>query len=308
MPLAHTAYRPHPEVELLDTRPISIEGAVASLEVSLRGDDSGKDEGPSVPGSSLVNYRHIPAIVESLKSDWMSAPAGDVPGKCFVEVHGRLEAHLSPCFMGERLIEGMRGAVGGLLMRYSVNLGCVPIGFKRLEPAGTHAALVAESPYVHFLIDFQAVGFVPRQGNKLVGRMSDVQTAIGVNVKILNFFNCFVRKADLPADAKYDAESGKWMVGEGEGRRKLGKKTRPMCVQVLDPIAETMASSVLSFRGYLCRDDKPGRPSLGGQNTNDAENTSQTAVNSKRKPNGGDLEVNGKKKKRQSKASAAQDP
>merc|ERR1719343_481565 len=109
-----------------------------------------------------------------------------------------MEAHMNPCFMGDRLVEGMRGSVGTLLFRYSSDLQCIPVGFKRLEPCGTHAAVVAESPYIHFLINFTTIGFVPQVGKSLLGRIQETQTAIGMNVQILNAFNFFVRKADLP--------------------------------------------------------------------------------------------------------------
>jgi len=98
-----------------------------------------------------------------------------------------------------------------------------------LKPAGSHAAVVGESPYVHYLIEFTAIGFAPKKGTTMVARPSEAQTAIGFNAKLLNKFNCFVRKGDLPKDAYFDGEEGQWMRGNGE---RLVNEQSPIWVQV----------------------------------------------------------------------------
>merc|ERR1719203_2608529 len=119
---------------------------------------------------------------------------------------------MHPCFMGDRLMEGMRGAAGHLLMRYTRKLKYVPLGFRQLRPAGSHGAIVGESAYVHFLIEFLAVGFRPAKGRRLIGRLGAVQTAVGVNYSVLSNFNFFVHKANLPSGAWFDVAEGTWML------------------------------------------------------------------------------------------------
>lgn len=256
--MAHTPYRPQPEVELLSTVPVTIEDAIRGLEDAALGvcaARTGLERLYNIPGSSLVNFRQVPRIVESLQQDWRNVPVKGRPDACFVEVHGRLEIHMHPCFMGERLMEGMRGAVGTLLLRYSSTLNCVPLGFKSLLPAGTHAALVFESPYVHFLIDFRAIGFVPKEGHRLVGKVGEVQTAIGINFTILNCFNLLVHKSALPSGVWFDAKESAWMTETG----KLGGDGLPLCVQISKPIAEDSGPDPLNFRGILCWSELNGR-------------------------------------------------
>lgn len=231
MPLPHTPFRPIPEVEFLGRTPLSVEEAVAALEASCSVGLKGGSTAANVPGSSLVAFRQIPDVVRSLKMDWLPL-AADARPSCFFEVHGRMEAHLHPCFMGERLVEGMRGSVGQLLLQYNADLKCMPLGFKRLYPAGTHAAIVAESPYVHFLIEFHAIGFAPSIGMRMLGRPAETQTAIGCNVKVLNVFNVFVSKRDLPQDARFEQQEGKWV--RGPEKRPLVNPANPSWVEVKD--------------------------------------------------------------------------
>lgn len=156
---------------------------------------------------------------------------------------------MHPCFLGDRLMEGMRGAAGTLLMRYIRQLQCVPLGFKRLKPAGTHAALVGESAYIHFLIDVCAVGFRPRKGGRLIGRLGNVQTAVGVNFTILNNFNCFVHKNGLPEGAWYDSIKSSWM--ESDTTKIGGKVNRPVRLILTEDLQESSAGAPVTFRGAM---------------------------------------------------------
>mmetsp|Transcript_111694 Transcript_111694/g.296873 ORF Transcript_111694/g.296873 Transcript_111694/m.296873 type:complete len:371 (-) Transcript_111694:289-1401(-) len=221
MPLAHTPFRPRPVVEFLGTRLISAEDAARGLASSVEGDSGELSEVRNeMPGSTLVNFRQIPGIVDALQTDWVGLRS---PPACFTEVRGRLETHLHPCFLGEKLALGLRGAAGALLFRFNKTLKCVPLGFTLLLPAGTHGAVVGESPYVHFLVDFRAVGFVPMEKQFLVGRPNEHQTAQGLNVLILNCFNMFVSKRTLPPELRFDAGSQCWVYGE-KGHRLRAKR------------------------------------------------------------------------------------
>ncbi|CAE8638904.1 unnamed protein product [Polarella glacialis] len=153
MPLAQKPHRPKPEVQLLRRRRISFEEAHDFLQQGLSSPSDGSSKGTEksevneeafleVPGSYLVSYRSIPAIVDSLRDEWVKLPQKKRPKSCFVEVVGRLECHLHPCFLSQ-LALGLRGAAGFLLHRYIETLGCIPLGFMELRPAGTMAALVA---------------------------------------------------------------------------------------------------------------------------------------------------------------------
>uniref|UniRef100_A0A6T1JZ30 RanBP2-type domain-containing protein n=1 Tax=Alexandrium monilatum TaxID=311494 RepID=A0A6T1JZ30_9DINO len=243
MPLAHSAYRPLPVVEFLGSRPISAEDAARGLASSVETDEGAAPEARyELPGSTLVNFRQIPGIVDALQTDWVSLPGRERPADCFVEVRGRLETHLHPCFLGEKLALGLRGAAGTLLLRFNKVLQCVPLGFTRLLPAGTHGAIVGESPYVHFLVAFSAVGFVPKQGQWFIGRIAEQQTMQGLNVLILNCFNMFIRRREMPRQLRFDDEKGIWSYeGEDEKAVRLRSKRGPIWVQ--------NRSSVIGSRG-----------------------------------------------------------
>lgn len=266
MPLAHAAYRPHPEVELLRIRPLKLSDAILALEEAISGDSGDGAETVHTPGTSLISFQQIPRVLESLQSEWSQAPVSEQPSNCFSEVHGRLLLHMHPCFLGERLMEGMRGAAGLLLMRYHATLQHVPLGFTVLKPVNTHAAVVGENAYVHFLIEFHCVGFRPRVGDKLIGRLGTVQTAVGINCTIFNNFNFFVHKSDLPAEAWFDSKEGCWMLGV----TKLGgkKNDHAICLELTKPVEENSGGSQpVNFKGIL-KSQLPGSTRQGGSSTN----------------------------------------
>jgi len=253
MPLAHTAYRPQPEVELLGAEPITIEDAVRGLEAAVAADEGVDD----AEGSALVNFRMVPRILESLKTDWAGLPAGERPA-CFVKVHGRLETHMHPCFLGEKLVAGLRGASGQLLLKFSSVLDCVPLGFTSIGPAGPLAATVGESPYVHFLADFWAVGFVPKESQWLMGRISDIQTAKGMNLQILNSFNFFAPRWTLPTQLWFDHAAGRWTDDTVPADSTLAKEWGTVWVQIKGKMAESSGPYPFNFRGTLHGPRRPG--------------------------------------------------
>jgi len=255
MPNAHSAYRPVPEVELLGTRRISLKEAILGLQEAVAGETgSGADSAAATPGSSLISFEQIPRVLESLNSEWKASSAEERSDNCFSEVRGRLTMHMHPCFLGDKLMQGMREAAGHLLMRHSAVLEHVLLGFKELKPANSHAAVVGESAYVHFLVEFRSIAFQPRKGTKMIGRLSGVQTAVGINCTIFNNFNFFVHKGDLPQDTWFDADAGAWMSGE----KKLVKKSAGY-VPLLLTVGIKEDSGPLNFKGVLAKHVPPPR-------------------------------------------------
>jgi len=217
-------------VEFLGTKPISAEDAARGLASSVEVEAGAAPEVRyELPGSTIVNFRQIPGIIDALQTDWVGLQGEERPADCFIEVRGRLETHLHPCFLGEKLALGLRGAAGTLLLRFNRILQCVPLGFTRLLPAGKHGAVVGESPYVHFLADFRAVGFVPKEGQWLIGRPSEQQTMQGLNVLILNCFNMFIKAKHLPPELRWDDDKKCWVYGDKAHR--LRAKRGPIWVQ-----------------------------------------------------------------------------
>jgi len=232
MPLAHTPFRPRPQVQLLQSTPKTVETAAGAFPAALEDASCSLDHHYTLPGSAYISYKSIPAIGESRQADWLHITNGCRPSDCFVEVRGLLETHMHPCFLGDKLRVGLQGAVGALLLHFNANLRCVPLCFTRLQPAGTHAAVVGESPYVHFLADFTAIGFAPMVGHHLIGRASKRQTRLGINLVILNCFNTFVRKQSLPAELSFDKRNGTWVHGSNADALTLGN---PIWVEVGSP-------------------------------------------------------------------------
>mmetsp|Transcript_57208 Transcript_57208/g.150553 ORF Transcript_57208/g.150553 Transcript_57208/m.150553 type:complete len:440 (+) Transcript_57208:122-1441(+) len=282
MPLAHTAYKPVPEVELLGCQPITIEDAVRGLEEAVAGDEG--EAHHNVPGSALVNFRQVPRILESLKKDWLNLPVGERPA-CFVRVHGRLETHMHPCFLGEKLVAGLRGASGMLLLKFSSVLDCVPLGFTSMEPAGSHAAVVGESPYVHFLADFWAVGFVPRESQWLVGRISEIQTARGMNLQVLNSFNFFAPRWCVPPQLWFDHAAGRWTDDTVPADSALAQEWGAAWVQIKGRITESSGSYPVNFRGSVHGPRRPGE--FPGDSQDPALEPPADGAKKKRKAEGG---------------------
>lgn len=214
MPFAQKPFKPKPEVELLRRRRLTFEDATALVRTSLKHNGKQKDGrgrndiDMEIPGVALVSFQHIPTILQTMEQDWISWPKDQRQRRsCFVEVTGRVETHLHPCFLS-RLDHGLRVTAGAMLHRWVESLGCIPLCFVELKPAGTHAAVVAESPYAHFLMHFRAVGFAPQKGDWLVGRMNQTQISGGMNVTVLGLVNCFIRKAYVPGEVEYTEGEG----------------------------------------------------------------------------------------------------
>jgi len=220
MPSAQKPHRPKADVELLRRERIAFETAEDLLRnaVGMQTTESrladlvqSKEEAIEVPGSALVSFRNIPAAAESLAKDWVTWKSSRrLRRSSFVKVTGRIETHLHPYYLS-RLGLGLRGAAGFLLHRWSESLRCIPLGFVELRPASSYAAVVAESPYVHFLMHFVAVGFAPRKGDWVVGRVSETQTRVGLNVTLLGLMNCLVRKWDLSTDLRFCPSTSRWL-------------------------------------------------------------------------------------------------
>eukprot|EP00930_Biecheleria_cincta_P057963 TRINITY_DN43828_c0_g1_i1.p1 TRINITY_DN43828_c0_g1~~TRINITY_DN43828_c0_g1_i1.p1 ORF type:complete len:393 (+),score=62.12 TRINITY_DN43828_c0_g1_i1:217-1395(+) len=238
MPFAQKPFKPKPEVELLRRRRLTFEDATALVQTSLKQDGKQSDGGVrddasmEVPGVALVSFQHIPTILQTMEQDWLTWPKDQRQCRsCFVEVTGRVETHLHPCFLS-RLDHGLRVAAGFMLHRWVERLGCIPLCFVELKPAGTHAAVVAESPYAHFLMHFRAVGFAPQKGDWLVGRMNQTQISAGMNVTVLGLVNCFIRKANLPEEIEYIEGEG-WRHKNSTGSDSKGSDAK---VRSLDQV------------------------------------------------------------------------
>lgn len=238
MPFAQKPFKPKPEVELLRRRRLTFEDATALVRTSLK--HNGKqndgyardDTDMEIPGVALVSFQHIPTILQTMEQDWLSWPKDQRQRRsCFVEVTGRVETHLHPCFLS-RLDHGLRVAAGFMLHRWVERLGCIPLCFVELKPAGTHAAVVAESPYAHFLMHFRAVGFAPQKGDWLVGRMNQTQISAGMNVSVLGLVNCFIRQKDLPGEVEYTEGEG-WQHKKSKDSKSKGSDAK---VQSLDQV------------------------------------------------------------------------
>jgi len=227
MPLANAPYRLRPAVELLSSKAITIEQAIGYLKKAVA-----VDEGPDlqlINTQSSVSYQQIPNILKSLENDWSGRKSDSRLSECFVLVHGRLEIHLHPFYLRD-VGHGLKIAAGELLLRYSDELSCVPLGISKLKPTGQLGAIVNESPYVHFFADFQAVAFVPAEHQRLLGRATQVQTFKGLNLQVLGFMHFLIPTRDVPpVSYTFDANSSEWTTKTGQ---KVQDTEGPLCVTV----------------------------------------------------------------------------
>lgn len=291
MPLAHSPHKPVPAVQLLSLKTITLQEAIdgmrKAVEVAGGNRRSLTDLVDVGPGSGVVNYQYLPGILRSLENDWAPLQNGERAADCFAEVRGHLEIHLHPHFMGAKLIAGLRGAAGVLLLRMNHALGCVPIGFTHLAPVGSQAALVGESPYLHFLVEFRSVAFVPREEQFLVGRIAEDQTRMGINVTLMNVIHFYCSKERIRNDFWYDDVKGEWHRSEGEEGNDLGDLVDHRCDPVWVQTKSWNKSSgmrILTLSGVLTWPPV----SLAGQKTAAPAKTPKKRVAASAAEGGGD--------------------
>jgi len=123
---------------------------------------------------------------------------------------------MHPCFLGDRLAGGLRRDAWQLLLRFSPKLGCMPMAFSKLRPTGTHGALVGESPWLHFLVDFAAVGFAPENGQWLLGSIKRTTSSRTINLAAFSFISCLVTLSGMPKQLRYDKSAGQWVDEDGK--------------------------------------------------------------------------------------------
>jgi len=160
-------------------------------------------------------------------------------------VHGRLEIHLHPFYLRD-VSHGLKVAARELLLRYSEELSCVPVELCKLRPTGHVGAIVNESPYVHFLTDFEAVAFVPAENQRPLGRATDVQTFKGLNLQALGFMHFLIPARNVPhASYTFDLKSSEWSTKTGQ---RVQDTEGQFCVTVT---TANTSSDTVSLSGVL---------------------------------------------------------
>lgn len=218
MPLAHTPCCRLPELQPLKRDKISSQRAAQKLREFHQQEALHKVEDAAAvvtSGHAQLSYSQLEGIIERLENDWVGHPEEHLLD-CFIEVEARTEIHMHPCYLGSRLKEGLRKAAGEILLKYQRALGCIPLTMADLKPEGSrHGAIVQDTPYVHFLAKFRAVGFAPQKSHWLLGRVNQEQpTPAGMNMRILNLVNVWVPRDSLPTELKYDRSLRAWLKGE----------------------------------------------------------------------------------------------
>lgn len=244
MPLAHQPFKVCPDVELISKKFLTFEDAADLLAngVGCRKiqSDSAEDllrarESLEVPGASLISFQSIEKIVQSLQEEWTTWPKKlRLKRSPFLLVTGRLEINLHPVYLGD-LGVGLRGQAGTLLHRWVEELQCIPLGFKEISPVGKHGAVVAASPFVHFYVHFKAVGFAPKKGDWLRGRVCEVQIEAGLNVTLVGLANCHIASKHLPRALRFCKKTKRWLGWQDEENGNSEDVSQPVVyVRVVD--------------------------------------------------------------------------
>lgn len=215
MPLSHSPCCPSPEVKLLKRVQLTAGDAANRLREFFEAE--AKTEAPELvtTGPAQVTYSQLRGILQRLENDWVDHSEVNIL-KCFVEVDAHVEIHMHPCYLGNRLKQGLRKAAGDILLKYHRVLGCIPLTMAEFRPAGSrHGALVGDTPYVHFVAKFKALGFAPRGKQWLLGRVSQTQPwSKGMNVNILDLININVGVDALPRELRYDRPTKAWLMND----------------------------------------------------------------------------------------------
>jgi len=215
MPLSHSPCCPSPEVKLLKRVVITAGDAANRLREFFEAE--AQTEAPELvtTGPAQVTYSQLRGILQRLENDWVDHSEAKLLN-CFVEVDAHVEIHMHPCYLGNRLKQGLRKAAGDILLKYHRALGCIPLTMAEFRPAGSrHGALVGDTPYVHFVASFKALGFAPRRKQWLLGRVAPTQPwSKGMNVSILDLININVGVDALPRELRYDRPNKAWLNGD----------------------------------------------------------------------------------------------
>lgn len=220
MPLAFSPCCPLPEVELLRRVHITPKEAAEKLRVFVEEEAKALASSELEPTRDAASAEAVSAttltdILQRLENDWVSHTEESLLD-CFIEVEAHTEVHLHPRFMGPRMKQGLRKAAGEILLKFQRNLRCIPLTLADLKPAGSrHGAIVGDSPYIHFLARFRAVGFMPMKGHWLLGRVAAAQpSSEAMNINVLKLINISVHHDSLPRELRYHQQNRVWMIND----------------------------------------------------------------------------------------------
>lgn len=215
MTTSYQAFNPPPCCTLVKKTTLSVDEVLRHLDPFLARENA--DPKSQVDGRSIRNQT-VAQIADSLRTDWMPHAGNECLQKSFVQVEAKVEVHLNPCFLGERLEQGLRCVVSKMLLRYSEALGCVLLSYHELRPHTTHGFINAEYPYVHFILFFKGIALALKNECWLLARLKQsLKKADG----LMTVLGVFHSSGNLPSGWKLDRGTLKDKNGESVSEDRL---------------------------------------------------------------------------------------
>lgn len=123
-------------------------------------------------------------------------------GSPFKSAVVRLDVHLLPSHLGN-VQAGVDEKLNGMLLRYSESAGGVVVSYSDVSVASSKAAILYDSPYIHFAVKATFVIFAPTPGAHLIGSVTKVSPD-HIGLLVSGLFNASIAATAVRSEFHYE--------------------------------------------------------------------------------------------------------
>ncbi|KAJ3354702.1 hypothetical protein GGF32_002381 [Allomyces javanicus] len=117
----------------------------------------------------------------------------------FSRVTATFYVHLAPKFVGAPM-RGVEDHLNRMLLKYNDQVGGVVLSYRNVQFLSDTAAILYDSPFMHFHISAELLAFAPTAGARLTGVINK-QSPSHIGLLVYNLFNASIPAAQLPDGA-----------------------------------------------------------------------------------------------------------
>ncbi|KAJ3375500.1 hypothetical protein GGF31_004619 [Allomyces arbusculus] len=142
----------------------------------------------------------------------------------FSRVTATFYVHLAPKFVGAPM-RGVEDHLNRMLLKYNDQVGGVVLSYRNVQFLSDTAAILYDSPFMHFHISAELLAFAPTAGARLTGVINK-QSPSHIGLLVYNLFNASIPAAQLPDGAftfQFDDSAAYAPTGEGEAEGDDGE-------------------------------------------------------------------------------------
>ncbi|KNE66436.1 hypothetical protein AMAG_11574 [Allomyces macrogynus ATCC 38327] len=145
----------------------------------------------------------------------------------FSRVTATFYVHLAPKFVGAPM-RGVEDHLNRMLLKYNDQVGGVVLSYRNVQFLSDTAAILYDSPFMHFHISAELLAFAPTAGARLTGVINK-QSPSHIGLLVYNLFNASIPAAQLPDGAftfQFDDSAAYAPTGEDEAEGDDGSAPR----------------------------------------------------------------------------------